>query len=47
MKNMTALMKKLRKYETLETGRKQFAPLARPTTYVFVNNVSVPVVNAR
>ena len=45
MKNMTKLMKKLRKYESLETGRRQFAPLVRPTAYVFVNNVSVPVVS--
>ena len=46
MKNMTKLMKKIRKYETLETGRRQFAPLARPTAYVFVNNVYLPVVSA-
>ena len=47
MKNMTKLMKKLRKHETLVAGRRQFAPLVRPTAYVFVNNVSVPVVNGR
>ena len=46
MKNMTKLMKKIRKYETLETGRRQFAPLVRPTTYVFVNNICLPVVSA-
>ena len=47
MKNMTKLMKKLRRCQALETGRRQFAPLVRPTAYVFVNNVSVPVVNAQ
>ena len=46
MKNMTKLMKKIRKYETLETGRRQFTPLVRPTAYVFVNNVCLPVVSA-
>ena len=45
MKNKTKLMKKLRRHEKLEAGRKQFAPLMRPTAYVFVNNVSVPVVS--
>ena len=45
MKNKTKLMKKLRKHESLVTGRRQFMPLVRPTAYVFVNNVSVPVVN--
>ena len=47
MKNKTKLMKKLRKHESLEAGRRQFMPLVRPTAYVFVNNVSVPVVNAQ
>ncbi len=46
MKNMTKLMKKIRKYENLETGRRQFKPLVRPTTYVFVNNICLPVVAA-
>ena len=46
MKNMTKLMNKLRKQEQLETGRRQFAPLVRPTAYVFVNNVSMPVVSS-
>ena len=44
MKNLTKLMKKIEKTRKLETGRGQFAPLVRPTAYVFVNNVSVPVV---
>ena len=44
MKNMTKLMYRLRKHEALEAGRRQFTPLVRPTAYVFVNNVSVPVV---
>lgn len=44
MKTMTQMMKKIRKHEKLEAGRKQFAPLMRPTAYVFMNNVSVPVV---
>ena len=46
MKNMYKLMKKIRRYETLETGRRQFAPLVRPTAYVFVNNVYLPVVSS-
>ena len=46
MKNMTKLMKKIRRYETLENGRRQFTPLVRPTAYVFVNNVYLPVVSA-
>ncbi len=46
MKNMTKLMNKLRKHEKLETGRRQFAPLVRPTAYVFVNSVSMPVVSS-
>ena len=45
MKNMIDLMKKLRRNEKLEAGRRQFAPLVRPTAYVFVNNVSLPVVS--
>ena len=45
MKNMTQLIKKLHRRQTLEAGRRQFAPLVRPTAYVFVNNVSVPVVS--
>ena len=45
MKNKTKLMKKLRKHESLVAGRRQFMPLVRPTAYVFVNNVSVPVVS--
>ncbi len=47
MKNMARLTKKIRKYEKLEMGRRQFAPLARPTAYVFVNSVSVPLVECR
>ena len=46
MKNMTKLMKKIRRYETLENGRRQFTPLVRPTAYVFVNNIYLPVVSA-
>ncbi len=44
MKNMTKMMKKIRRYQKLEAGRRQFMPLVRPTAYVFVNNVSVPIV---
>ena len=44
MKNMTRMMKKIRRYQKLETGRRQFTPLVRPTAYVFVNNVTVPIV---
>lgn len=46
MKNMTRLMKKIRRYEELEDGRRQFTPLVRPTAYVFVNNVCLPVVDS-
>ena len=45
MMSRAKMMKKIRKHEQLENGRRQFAPLVRPTTYVFVNNVSVPVVS--
>ncbi len=43
MKKMCKLTRKMRRLHTLEAGRRQFAPLARPTVYVFVNNVTLPV----
>lgn len=43
MKNIKKLTKKMNKLRALESGRGQFAPLARPAAYVFVNNVTLPV----
>lgn len=39
------LIKKLSKRQALDHGRRQFRPLIRPTAYVFVNNVLVPLVD--
>lgn len=46
-KTMTVkkLIKKLSKRQALDHGRRQFRPLIRPTAYVFVNNVLVPLVD--
>ncbi len=43
MKKLCKLTRKMRRLQTLDAGRQQFAPLARPAAYVFVNNISLPV----
>lgn len=44
MFNMKKNERKLRKFQELENGKRQFNTIPRPlTAYVFVNNVSVAV----
>ena len=44
MYNVKKNTRKLRKFQELENGRRQFSAIPRPlTTYVFVNNISVAV----
>ena len=44
MFNMQKNARKIEKLQRLENGKRQFSAIPRPaTTYVFVNNVSIPV----
>lgn len=45
MLNVKRLKTQAKKHEALRNGRKQFDQLIRPTNYIFVNNVFMPVVN--
>ncbi len=45
MKNEFDLRRKLMSVKRLHDGRKQFEKLIRPSAYVFVNNICLPIVN--
>ena len=45
MKNEFDLRRKLMSAKKLRDGKKQFEKLIRPSAYVFVNNICLPIVN--